>query len=91
MSDEFKDFTVTPTLTFDAPQEAAPVVEIKKEEPVEPQLDESVLSDAERKMVDDFSKQIEFRSHSAVRGRNPEKDGGFFRGGSGKGKDKGPG
>jgi len=34
MSDEFKDFTVTPTLTFDAPQEAAPVVEIKKEEPV---------------------------------------------------------
>ena len=36
MSDEFKDFTVTPTLTFDAPQEAAPVVEIKKEEPVEP-------------------------------------------------------
>lgn len=49
MSDEFKDFTVTPTLTFDAPKEEAPVVEIKKEEPVEPQLDESVLSDAERK------------------------------------------
>ena len=66
MSDEFKDFTVTPTLTFDAPQEAAPVVEIKKEEPVEPQLDESVLSDAERKMVDDFSKQIDIRNSAAI-------------------------
>ena len=66
MSDEFKDFTVTPTLTFDAPKEEAPVVEIKKEEPVEPQLDESVLSDAERKMVDDFSRQIDIRNSAAI-------------------------
>ena len=66
MSDEFKDFTVTPTLTFDAPKEEAPVVEIKKEEPVEPQLDESVLSEAERKMVDDFSRQIDIRNSAAI-------------------------
>lgn len=66
MSDEFKDFTVTPTLTFDEPKEEAPVVEIKKEEPVEPQLDESVLSEAERKMVDDFSRQIDIRNSAAI-------------------------
>ncbi len=32
MSDELKDFTVTPTLTFEPLQEQAPVAEVKKEE-----------------------------------------------------------
>mgnify|MGYP000603398214 CR=1 FL=1 len=42
-------------------------MEIKKEEPVEPQLDESVLSDAERKMVDDFFKTVfDIRNSAAI-------------------------
>ena len=30
MSDEFKDFTVTPTLTFEPLKEEAPVAEVKR-------------------------------------------------------------
>ena len=59
MSDEFKDFTVTPTLTFEPLKEEAPVAEVKKEEPEAPKMDDSILSPEERKMVDDFSKQID--------------------------------
>ena len=43
MSDEFKDFTVTPTLTFEPLQEEAPVAEVKKEEPAKPEMDDSIL------------------------------------------------
>ena len=35
MNDEFKDFSTTPTLTFEPLQEEAPAAEIK---PAEPQL-----------------------------------------------------
>ncbi|MGN0400587.1 MAG: toxic anion resistance protein [Blautia sp.] len=63
MNNEFKDFTATPTLTFEPLQEEAPVVEVK---PAEPQLSENVLSEQERKMVDDFSKQIDIRNSAAI-------------------------
>ena len=63
MNDEFKDFSTTPTLTFEPLQEEAPVAEIK---PAEPQLSENVLSEQERKMVDDFSKQIDIRNSAAI-------------------------
>lgn len=66
MSDEFKDFTVTPTLTFEPLQEEAPVAEVKKEEPVKPEMDDSILSPEERKMVDDFAKQIDIRNSAAI-------------------------
>lgn len=66
MSDELKDFTVTPTLTFEPLQEQAPVAEVKKEEPAKPEMDESILSPQERKMVDDFSKQIDIRNSAAI-------------------------
>ena len=66
MSDELKDFTVTPTLTFEPLQEEAPVAEVKKEEPAKPEMDESILSPQERKMVDDFSKQIDIRNSVAI-------------------------
>ena len=66
MSDELKDFTVTPTLTFEPLQEEAPVAEVKKEEPAKPEMDESILSPQERKMVDDFSKQIDIRNSAAI-------------------------
>ena len=63
MNDEFKDFSTTPTLTFEPLQEEAPAAEIK---PAEPQLSENVLSEQERKMVDDFSKQIDIRNSAAI-------------------------
>lgn len=66
MSDELKDFTVTPTLTFEPLQEQAPVAEVKKEEPTKPEMDESVLSAEERKMVDDFARQIDIRNSAAI-------------------------
>ena len=63
MNDEFKDFSTTPTLTFEPLQEEAPAAEIK---PAEPQLSENVLSEQEWKMVDDFSKQIDIRNSAAI-------------------------
>ena len=66
MSDEFKVFTVTPTLTFEPLQEEAPVAEVKKEEPAKPEMDDSILSPQERKMVDDFAKQIDIRNSAAI-------------------------
>ena len=66
MSEEFKDFTVTPTLTFEPLKEEAPVVQVEKEEPAKPQMDDSILSPEERKMVDDFSKQIDIRNSTAI-------------------------
>lgn len=66
MSEEFKDFTVTPTLTFEPLQEEAPIAEVKKEEPAKPKMDDSILSPEERKMVDDFSKQIDIRNSTAI-------------------------
>ena len=66
MSDELKDFTVTPTLTFEPLQEQAPVAEVKKEEPAKPEMDESILSVEERKIVDDFARQIDIRNSAAI-------------------------
>lgn len=66
MSDELKNFTVTPTLTFEPLQEQAPVAEVKKEEPAKPEMDESILSAEERKIVDDFARQIDIRNSAAI-------------------------
>lgn len=66
MSEELKDFTVTPTLTFEPLKEEAPVAQVKKEEPAQPEMDDSILSPEERKMVDDFAKQIDIRNSAAI-------------------------
>lgn len=66
MSDELKDFTVTPTLTFEPLQEQAPVAQVKKEEPAKPEMDDSILSEEERKIVDDFARQIDIRNSTAI-------------------------
>lgn len=66
MSDELKDFTVTPTLTFETLQEQAPVAEVKKEEPAKSEMDDSILSEEERKIVDDFARQIDIRNSAAI-------------------------
>lgn len=69
MSEPLKDFTVpTPTLTLDpgiAPE--APVMEQLKQEPVTaPQMEDSVLSAEEKKMVDDFATQINLKDSNMI-------------------------
>ena len=91
MSDEFKEFdeAPTPVLTFGAPVTEEKEVPAEPEKPEEPQLDDSTLTEEERKMVDDFSKQINLND-TAVRSRYTEKDGGFFRDCLKKRKDERP-
>ncbi|MCD7745432.1 MAG: toxic anion resistance protein [Lachnospiraceae bacterium] len=73
--DEFKEFTEVPTpvLTFGTPVEeekAVPeVVEAEtagKQAPVDPQLTEESLTPEERKMVDEFSKQINLHDSNGI-------------------------
>ena len=68
MDDQFREFTdvPTPTLSFGAPVEEKPEPVAVKEEPVQPQLDESMLSDEERRMVDEFSKQIDIHNTNGI-------------------------
>ena len=56
----------TPTLSFGAPVEEKPEPVAVKEEPVQPQLDESMLSDEERRLVDEFSKQIDIHNTNGI-------------------------
>ena len=66
MSNAFENFDTTPTLTFDPlPQEQPSETPVAKE-PAEPALDESILSEEERKMVDQFSKQIDLHNSNAI-------------------------
>ncbi len=69
MSDQFKDFAEAPSpvLTFGAlePQEKE-MPAVQEEKPVEPQLDDSILSEEERKMVDDFSHQINLHDSNGI-------------------------
>ena len=68
MDDQFREFTdvPTPTLSFGAPVEEKPEPVAVKEEPVQPQLDESMLSDEERRLVDEFSKQIDIHNTNGI-------------------------
>ncbi|MDY3248883.1 MAG: toxic anion resistance protein [Candidatus Choladocola sp.] len=69
MNDEFKTFTDTPTpvLTFGDPlPEKKEVVAAEEKKPAEPQLDESILSDEEKRMVDEFSKQINLHDSNGI-------------------------
>ncbi|MBS6196722.1 MAG: toxic anion resistance protein [Clostridiales bacterium] len=64
MSNEVTDFTATPTLTFDPmPQEKETPAPVSEEAPP---MDDSILSDAERKMVADFSKQIDLHNTNGI-------------------------
>lgn len=64
MSSELKDFTATPTLTFDpAPQPQAAPAPVQEEVPA---MDDSILSDAERQMVEDFAKQIDIHNTNGI-------------------------
>lgn len=69
MNDQFKDFeeAPAPVLSFGAPQEEEKEIPVeKKEEPAAPQLDDSILSEEERRMVDDFSHQINLRDSNGI-------------------------
>lgn len=67
MSNTFENFDTTPTLTFDPfPQEAEEPAQPVVEEPAQPALDDSILSDEEREMVNQFSKQIDLHNSNAI-------------------------
>lgn len=67
MNDEFKDFTATPTLTLDPmPEEKAAPAVPAAQEMQEPALNENVLSEEERRMVDDFAKQIDLKNSNMI-------------------------
>lgn len=63
MSAEWKDTTAAPTLTFgtvpEEKQDPAPVQEEKK-------LDDSILTEEERRMVDEFSRQIDLHNTNGI-------------------------
>ncbi|UWP58947.1 toxic anion resistance protein [Ruminococcus gauvreauii] len=66
MSDEFKEFTTTPTLTFDVPEnQQEPAVQAVQPQEEKP-LDDSVLTEEERKMVEEFSEKIDLNNSNAV-------------------------
>ncbi len=70
MTEDFKDLTATPvpTLTLTPqldPQE--PLAETKKPEPeVVPPAEEDILSEAEKKMVNDFAQQINIKDSNMI-------------------------
>lgn len=64
MSDEFKEFDVTPTLIFGVEEEKPAPKEPEK--PADPNMTEDVLSAEERQMVENFSKQIDIRNSAAI-------------------------
>ncbi len=71
MSEEFKDFTTTPTLTFDVTPDtqdlpAAGTSSTPAEQAQDPAFDESRLTPEELKMVEDFSGKIDLHNSQAI-------------------------
>ncbi len=64
MSNDLNDLETTPTLTLNPFEDSAPKpAEVKKEEPV---MDESVLSEEEKRMAEQFAKQIDLTNSSMI-------------------------
>lgn len=63
MSSEWKEDIMTPTLVFGEIPEKEEIIEAPK---AEPEFDDSMLSVAEKKMVEDFSKQIDLNNTNAI-------------------------
>ncbi len=69
MSNDFKDFEATPTLTLDpfGTSEVKNDVLVNENKPIEqPIFDESTLSEEEKKMIDNFSNQIDLHSSNMI-------------------------
>lgn len=66
MSEELKEFTETPVLTLEPfPAKKEEVAEVK-EEAAEPAWDDSILTEEERRMVDQFTSQIDLHNSNVV-------------------------
>ncbi len=66
MSEEFKDFIETPTLTLDPFPEKAEVAKAEGQKQTEPILEEPALSDEERQMVEQFTSQIDLHNTNII-------------------------
>ena len=68
MSEEFKDFTTTPTptLTLEPTLDTQEPLVVQEETKPAPPAEEDVLSAEEKKMVEDFSKQINVRDSNMI-------------------------
>lgn len=67
--DEFKDFTATPTLTLNPLAEEKELPAAAQEtavKPVEPEWDDSILTEEEKQMVNDFSRQIDLKNSNMI-------------------------
>ena len=66
-TDEFDLDSIIAEVSGQAPAKAAePKITAEPEKPEEPQLDDSILTEEERKMVDDFSKQINLNDTNGI-------------------------
>lgn len=67
MSDEFKEGTnPIPSLTFEPFQDEAPVVKVKEENQEAEILDDSYLTDDEKKMVNEFVNKIDINNSNSI-------------------------
>lgn len=66
MSEEFKDFTETPTLTLEPFPEKTEVAEVKRQQQTEPALEETELSEEEQRMVEQFTSQIDLNNSNII-------------------------
>lgn len=66
MSEQFKEFTDAPVLTLEPFQEKQEPVQIKQEPPTEQGWNDSMLSEEERRMVDQFTSQIDLHNSNIV-------------------------
>lgn len=66
MSDEFKGFAQTPTLTLEPFAQNKEVEIVEASKPEEPAFDDSMLSDQEKQMVDSFVQQIDLSNSSVI-------------------------
>jgi len=68
MSQEFKEFEMTPTLNFDEGNNESVVETIAAVEESVPAMDESILSSEEKQMIEDFSQKIDLYNSNAILG-----------------------
>lgn len=66
MSEEFKEFTETPTLTLEPFQEKAEVVVVQEEQESPDTWEEAALSEEEQRMVEQFTEQIDLNNTNII-------------------------
>ncbi len=65
MSEEFKEFTETPTLTLEPFHDEAPAAEVKVQQDMST-MEEPVLTEEERRMVEQFTSQIDLNNTNVI-------------------------